>query len=341
MDNNKRITFIDSMKGIAILGVVIIHINAQFIQNISVSNMEYENHAESVLILLSYLSRFCVPLFIMITGFLCWDHKTDHLLKRLIKKLLPVIGMYIIWSLIYYLPTLIQQQGNIKFYSLLILGESAPPMYYIPTIYIPVVIMIMLTKKIFYSPIALGVSIICYAILQLSGLFNGTPYQNIGFTFIYALMGAMFNYISLINKDKQKYIFMLVTIPILYFVYTFFSITKFKHVIDLQYHYDYFQISILVYTLAIFGAFYFTKISFKLFNILGKNSMTIYYQHWIFYIYLYSIFHRYMVNSDIFFYIMLLLMTVSCSFIPIIMNVVIYKKINILKIVQPENSHEV
>ena len=158
-DSKKRIEFLDTIKGLAIMGVVIIHVNSQLLSDVLVSKVKYAPYANIILILLSYFSRFCIPLFIMVTGYLYWNFKVKTTVKALIIRLLPVILTYLTWSMIYSLPMFMQQNGNINLYQLFILGKSAPQMYYIPLIYVPVVIMITLIKKIYYSPFNLGVSI--------------------------------------------------------------------------------------------------------------------------------------------------------------------------------------
>lgn len=325
-DGKKRIKFLDTIKGLAILGVIIIHVNAQFTSDILISKVEYDLYANNILILLSYFSRFCVPLFIMVTGYLYWDSKIEMTLKDLVIKLFPLILFYLIWSMVYSLPIFIQQDGNINFYSLFILGKSAPQMYYIPTIYIPVVIMIILTKKIYYSHISLGISIIFWTIFQLSGILNETSIQNLGFIFVYALIGAMFNYVDKIDKNKQRIISMCLAIPFLYFVYKFIKITQLKNFTELQNYYDYFQIHMLAYTLVIFGLFYFTKKSFILLSYIGKRSTVIYFQHWMFYIFIYYILQSYAVESGIFFYAFLSIIYFLCAYIPAIIDSIITKK---------------
>jgi hypothetical protein len=228
--------------------------------------------------------------------------------------------------MIYSLPIFIQQGRNTKFYELFILGRSAPQMYYIPIIYVPVVIMITLTKKIYYSPLNLGISIVFWTVFQLSGILKGTSFQNLGFVFVYALIGAIFNYVDKIDKYKKHIIIVCFIVPLLYFLYKFIKITQLNNFVVLQNYYDYFQIQMLAYTLVIFELFYFTKKSFFVLNFIGKKSTVIFFQHWLLYIFLYNICQPYAVKSGMFFYLILVILIIICTYIPALVDSVIVKK---------------
>ena len=84
---NSRVYFLDIVKALAMLGVVIIHVNAQLIFDISKQHISYGQHALTVLCLLSYLARFCVPLFIMATGYLFWNNIITVSFKKTLTRI--------------------------------------------------------------------------------------------------------------------------------------------------------------------------------------------------------------------------------------------------------------
>lgn len=321
---NNRIEFLDELKGIAILGMILIHVNAQLISDIT-NNIFYSKHAYGILITCSYLTRYCVPIFILVTGYLLWNtHINTNIFKLLINKILPITAVYILWSLIYVLPSLstITRENILE---LFLLGKSAPHMYYIPTIYIPVVIMIILVKKARNSFKFIIVNLIFWTMFQISGILNGTAFENLGFIFIYALIGASLNYLKINDKNK-KIIKIFIILATIFSLCNFIYITKLKDFYVLQEHYSYFQISMAIYSVLIFILFLIKKNSIKALSFLGKYSMIVYFQHWMIYIYIYSIIQKRLVNSNFIFYILVCLITIFCAIVPILIDVLCNKK---------------
>lgn len=94
---NKRYLNLDLLKIFASLSVVAIHIAATkfFITDIKTLDWEVLNFVYSI-------SRFCVPVFVMISGVFLLDENKDTSLDVMIKKyLFKTIMIYIIWSSIY------------------------------------------------------------------------------------------------------------------------------------------------------------------------------------------------------------------------------------------------
>ena len=135
----------------------------------------------------------------------------------------------------------------------------------------------------------------------------------------------MFNYVDSIDNIKQRIIMICLVVPLLYFIYKFIKITHLNNFTLLQNYYDYFQIQMIAYSLVVFGMFCFTKKSFRVLNFIGKRSTVIFFQHWILYIFLYHIWQPYAVKSGMFFYPLLVLMFIACTYIPALVNSIVMK----------------
>ena len=93
-----RIQYMDSLRAIAILGVLLLHAATPYV----VLNGKIDAGDWQTGIIYNALSRWCVPIFLMISGALLLGRKEeplgDFFKKRANKILLP----FIVWSLVYY-----------------------------------------------------------------------------------------------------------------------------------------------------------------------------------------------------------------------------------------------
>lgn len=93
--NKNRIYYIDILRVIACLSVIIIHSSATYVtKNWGSFNFWIGNILDS-------LSRIGVPLFIMISGALLLDEKYICTKKKIIKHIKKMILFFIFWSLVY------------------------------------------------------------------------------------------------------------------------------------------------------------------------------------------------------------------------------------------------
>jgi len=95
--NNKRILYLDMLKIISCVAVVMIHVTADGFNKMNIHSLSW-----SVTTILNILVRFAVPVFVMVSGalFLNPDKKLD--VKKLWKKnILNLVIVYIVWTLIY------------------------------------------------------------------------------------------------------------------------------------------------------------------------------------------------------------------------------------------------
>ena len=94
----RHIIEIDVGKALGAVAVVLIHVSAYAMQNIKTFNSTYK-----VALILNQLSRFSVPIFVLLSGVgLGLSYKKNMgYLKFLKKRLGKLIPAYIFWGLIY------------------------------------------------------------------------------------------------------------------------------------------------------------------------------------------------------------------------------------------------
>ncbi len=141
-----RLPEFDVLRSLAIIGVVIIHITAP---------LELYAHNGIFLyylfVVLHLSQRFCVPVFLIISGFFLsynpnYEHNPTLVLK---KRLTRIIPPYIIWSIVFYLLDVFLGDGNFNLLILLqqIVTGSAVGAYYFVILIIQFYILWWLATK--------------------------------------------------------------------------------------------------------------------------------------------------------------------------------------------------
>lgn len=94
-NTNKRIYYLDILRAIACLSVIIIHTSAKYvIKDFGTFNFYIGNLFDSI----AYIG---VPLFVMISGSLMLDEKYNYSNKKLIKHITKLIVFFLFWSVLY------------------------------------------------------------------------------------------------------------------------------------------------------------------------------------------------------------------------------------------------
>ena len=126
---NNRDNAIDALRTAAILAVILIHTTSRTIETV------YMNLPQVPWgLFLNQISRFAVPLFFLISGFVLeLSHRDDlgyfsYLKKRISKIFLP----YVFWSFVYYY--FVYTQHSMGFLTTLIGGNSSYQLYFIPSL---------------------------------------------------------------------------------------------------------------------------------------------------------------------------------------------------------------
>ncbi len=102
MEKNNQMLWTDNLKVVAIFVVIIAHVSSQFISGIESSHESHGSFGWWSGIIYDRLSRWCVPVFIMISGFFLLNKQEDNNIffkKRIQKILLPLIFWTCFFSL--------------------------------------------------------------------------------------------------------------------------------------------------------------------------------------------------------------------------------------------------
>ena len=91
-----RILSYDILRILAILAVVMIHTSCQGFYTLPVNTTSFKTS-----LLLDSLSRFAVPIFVMISGALMLDETKDLSSKKIFKKTLTLFIALCVWSFVY------------------------------------------------------------------------------------------------------------------------------------------------------------------------------------------------------------------------------------------------
>lgn len=96
--NKSRIFYLDALKALAIFGIVLCHITANFIGNMAIIN----TYAWKFTLFCNCFVDFSVPIFVMISGALLIN-KDYELTTFFKKKLNRIFVPYTFWILMYYI----------------------------------------------------------------------------------------------------------------------------------------------------------------------------------------------------------------------------------------------
>jgi surface polysaccharide O-acyltransferase-like enzyme len=125
----ERIKSIDSLRGFAILAVVLIHTTTRTLEASGFNISEF-----SWTLFLNQTARFAVPLFFVMSGFVLeysYHEEFDYwsFVKRRFSK---IFVPYVFWSLFYYI--FIYNQNHDNFLRVILTGNASYQLYFIPTL---------------------------------------------------------------------------------------------------------------------------------------------------------------------------------------------------------------
>ena len=190
---------IDVMRLLAILAVVLVHTTTK-----TLNATGYDLNAYWWPLLLNQISRFAVPMFFLISGFvleLNYGHHPDYL-SYLKKRLSKILVPYLFWSLIYYF---FVYQGNLAPLSTVLLwGGAAYQLYFIPALMIFYLIFPLFHRlyKILAHPLVLLVlGAVQVRILYQDYFVRDLPYP---FPISIALMAFYVFIIGMVASHYQK-----------------------------------------------------------------------------------------------------------------------------------------
>lgn len=186
------------MRIVAILAVIAIHTTTRILE---ASQFNLQGYSLSLFI--NQVSRFAVPLFFMISGFvleLNYSYNQSYLSylqKRLAKIFLP----YLFWSFIYYF--FIYTKHTISFFQTLFVGAASYQLYFIPTLIIFYILFPLIHKN--YRFIANKWILIILGLVQLFLLYQ--EYYIEPLPFFYPVSIAFLNFYIFILGIVFSHIF--------------------------------------------------------------------------------------------------------------------------------------
>ena len=284
----KRVLYFDILKIIAIIFVILIHVISEYWDHLNVNSGSF-----IILSVLESISRFCVPIYFMVSGAIFLNEEKNLTIKDILKKyVLRLVLLFIFWNLVYNFLNIIVYKDTITLkmvYEVLLntlLGNGIFHLYFLPIIigfYLCSPILKKVTTKgnrniLKYLIILLFVFLGSGRIL--SYLFNISIFYPILFSdyLIYFILGYYLNTFE-INKRNTNYIYILGIIGfIITLVGTIIS-SKVNGITDVFLKYDTFNVIMYSSCIFLFAKNNFKRFNDKLLNILSRTNFGVYLIH--------------------------------------------------------------
>ena len=266
----------DILRVIAILAVILIHTTTKTLEV-----THYDLVHTPWTLFLNQISRFAVPLFFMISGFVLeLSHpKSINYFTYLYKRLNRIVIPYLLWSVFYFL--FVYPHPGSPFLPVILYGSASHQLYFIPTLLVFYLVFPLLHH--FYSIVSQKWLLIILALIQIYFLYQDYYFHHIGFNLPYPLVIALFNYFPFIigivashQTEKitvfvKKFLFLFITGTITLSVYVATQgYLQYYKTYNYQAFYSQWRPSVLLYTLLFSGLFFylfsqprFTKSFFK------------------------------------------------------------------------------
>lgn len=313
---------IDCLRTIAIFAVLAIHTSTRILEASSF-NVQGFNFT----FFINQTSRFAVPLFFMISGFVLelsypfHQNYLEYLKKRFSRIFLP----YLFWSFIYYY--FIYTKHTINFGTTLLYGASSYQLYFIPTLLIFYIIFPIIHK--IYRLIANRWILILLGFIQL--LILTYEYYIHPLPFFYPVAIALLNYYIFIlgmvashHQDFLQKIFKWKTlIGILSGIFAVIVFTEGKTLYLKTHNYLYFYTqwrpSVLFYTITLAGLLcgFFSKLNLneKIIHTFSRLSFFVFFIHVIILEQFWNIIGRKIIGQEIFFNLLFFIFVAVISYV--------------------------
>lgn len=275
---------IDFLRLVSILGVIAIHTSTSFLDRSTPLTLQfYIVHA------VNQLTRFSVPLFFAISGFLLTSRYANisSLKKFYNRRFSKIIIPYIFWTLVYYLiifPNPIFSLFSFNFLNNLLTGDASYQLYFIPVIILLYLIFpfIVTYKKLFFSKIFVFSFIIIEAIILSATYYSNTnlpiypPIRNTLLNLLPFFIGCY----AALNKNElaefvKKYSLFLVLISLFAgLVIILESLFLFKATRNADFIRNQWRVSVMIYALSVgaLGGYYYNKFFHKWNHIIHRLS---------------------------------------------------------------------
>lgn len=278
---------IDAMRAVAIFAVVLIHTTSRTLEF-----FQYDLNGHLITLFLNQISRFAVPLFFLISGFVLElnHHANINYWAYFKKRASRIVIPYLFWSAIYYL--LIYRSDPDNFIKAILTGSASYQLYFIPALIIFYLAFPLLHK--IYTFIANKWILITLGIIQVAILYQDYSVHHVSINFPTAV--ALFNFyvfflgmVAAVNNQKLlplfgRYKYYLVGAVLLLACYIFWQGRSFYYqTYNIGAFYSQWRPSVLFYTLvlAAIGFYFFEKTHFaeSFFKVASKLSFFIFFAH--------------------------------------------------------------
>jgi probable poly-beta-1,6-N-acetyl-D-glucosamine export protein len=283
---NRYNSAIDCMRIIAILAVVGIHTTTRILEASSFNLQGF-----TFTLFINQASRFAVPLFFMISGFVLELNYSFHLnyMSYLKKRFSRIFLPYVFWSAIYYY--FVYTKHNTSFLQSLLGGNASYQLYFIPTLLIFYILFPFIRN--IYRFIANRWMLILLGIIQL--ILLAYAYYIRPLPLFYPLAIALLNYyvflLGMVASHHQDLLQKIsrwkILVTILFGIFAVIVFVQGKTLYLKTYNYLYFYTqwrpSILLYTVIVAGLLYaFLKkrrLNEKIIRTFSKLSFFVFFIH--------------------------------------------------------------
>lgn len=280
---------VDILRLLAILAVILIHTTTKALEI-----THFDLLSIPWTLFLNQISRFAVPLFFMISGFvleLSYSSNTSYF-SYLIKRLNRIVIPYIFWSAVYFL--FVYPHPGASFLSALIYGSSSHQLYFIPTLLIFYAFFPLFHRL--YNLLSQKWLLLILFIVQIYFLYKDYYFHQIGFSLSYPFLIALFNYFVfligiiaarhqsqlIIIATRYKYLLIFLSISLAFFVF-YQGQSQYLKTYNYQAFYSQWRPSVLLYTFALSGILYylFSQKQFlnSIFKTLSQLSFFVFFIH--------------------------------------------------------------
>lgn len=295
MDNSKKNTYlfsIDALRVIAILAVIIIHVTTKTLQT-----LDHNILLAPYSLFLNQVSRFAVPLFFLISGFVLELNNKNNLsyITFFKKRASKIVTPFLFWSTIYFFIGWnfdFQKLLTLRFLQDILYGTASYHLYFIPTLILfylafPV---LHLLQKFLKNPYVLFTILVLQFTIQIKDYYHGQV--NIQENFRIALLSISVFILGMLasHEIEKLYAFIQKRKNILSILLALIIIVIFFHVKDLTLtrhtagfiYNQYGPLNFLYTILLAMVLFYFlekTKVLKRAFITLSKLSFFVFFIH--------------------------------------------------------------
>ncbi len=250
-NRSERILELDILRGISIIGVILIHIIG-----LSFHFWQEGSAVWKVFMSLDQFFRFSVPLFVFISGYTLYSKYSSNfkIWKFYSRRITRVLPWYFFWSLIIYIYinfTVLPGFINYPTWKLILLGKVDYHLYFVSMIFqlyllFPVILWLYKIFKSNFIIILFALEAILYIIFSLDGLkiihlpwrfYEQQQYLFFGTWVFYFVLGFILSdketEVAKLNSKKHTFTSIKIIFPILAFFSLAYSIFDSLHLVSL------------------------------------------------------------------------------------------------------------